>query len=288
MDYDDKKLQENLASLKSDDISALRAKLVGCLDEDQFGHDEPQTLAMSKYLDEKTQGRIFEEDDGCLDFNLQMTTDTVRKIKARLRTNFSREKLEFATKIIAFLKQSEQKNVEQQPVVEEKLKTEGNKPSTSTAPSAEAIVPRTSQDAITVAADKSVKKTSEPSSTNFSARTVEDFSYPETPQATTPSAQNAVLPGRDELSLSGKISPKAQQAISEETSSKEIKDTRKAPTSSEKQTTQGKSKVQIMDESKSAGNKHEDVEHQQGFFERKFAKVGRIMDNFFRMLFGKK
>ena len=113
MDYDDKKLQEHLASLKSNDISALRAELIVCLDEDQFGHDEPQTLALSKYLDEKTQGRIFEEDDGYLDFTLQMTRDTIRKVKARLRMNFSHEKLEFATKIIAFLKQSEQKSDEQ-------------------------------------------------------------------------------------------------------------------------------------------------------------------------------
>lgn len=286
MDYDDKKLQENLASLKSDDISALRAKLVGCLDEDQFGHDEPQTLEMSKYLDEKTQGRIFEEDDGCLDFNLPMTTDTVRKIKAHLRTNFSREKLEFATRIIAFLKQSEQKNVEQQPVVEEKLKTEENKPSISTALSAEAIVPKTSQDAITVVANKSVKKTSEPSSANSSARTVEDLSYPETPQTTMPSAQNATLPGRDELSLSGKFSQESQQAFSEETSSKEIKDNKKAPTSNEKQTTQGKTKVHLMDEPKSPGKKREDNELQQGFFERKFAKVGRIMDKFLKEHFG--
>ena len=286
MDYDDKKLQENLASLKSDNISALRAKLVGCLDEDQFGHDEPQTLEMSKYLDEKTQGRIFEEDDGCLDFNLPMTTDTVRKIKAHLRTNFSREKLEFATKIIAFIKQTEQKNVEQQPIVAENPKTEGNKPSTSTAQSAEAVVPKISKDVITVATDKSVKRTSEPSSTNSSARIVEDFTYPETPQASTPSAQNAKLPGRDELSLNGNFSQESPQAFSEETSSKEIKDSRKAPSSSEKQTTQGKARVHLMDEQKSQSNKHEDKEHQQGFFERKFAKVGRIMDKFLKEHFG--
>lgn len=288
MDYDDKKLQENLASLKSDDISALRAKLVGCLDEDQFGHDEPQTLEMSKYLDEKTQGRIFEEDDGCLDFNLPMTTDTVRKIKAHLRTNFSREKLEFATKIIAFLKQSEQKNVKQQPVVEEKTKTEENKLSISIAPAAEVVVPKVSKDVSMVAENKSVEKAPELSTTNSSARNVEDFTYPETPQASMPSAQNATLPGGDELSLSGKFSQESQQEFSEETSSKEIKDVRKAPSGREKQTTQGKTKVHLMDEPKSPGKKQEDKEHQQGFFERKFAKVGRIMDNFFRMMFRKK
>ncbi len=285
MDFDDKKLQEHLASLTSDDISALRAKLVGCLDEDQFGHDEPQTLAMTKYLDEKTQGRIFEEDDGCLDFNLPMTTDTVRKIKARLRTNFSREKLEFASKIIAFLKQSEQKS-DEQIVVEEKPKAVESTSAASVAPPAEAVVPKISKDVITVATDKSVKRTSEPSSTNSSARIVEDFTYPETPQASTPSAQNAKLPGRDELSLNGNFSQESPQAFSEETSSKEIKDSRKAPSSSEKQTTQGKARVHLMDEQKSQSNKHEDKEHQQGFFERKFAKVGRIMDKFLKEHFG--
>ena len=285
MDFNEEEL---LASLKEDDIIGMRSVLIGCLDEDQLGDGEPQTLKMVKYLESKMSVKLFEEDNGYFDFNSPMTEDVLIEVKSRLQSNFSRKKLEFAIKIIAFLKQSEQKNVKQQPVVEEKTKTEENKLSISIAPSAEVVVPKVSKDVSMVAENKSVEKAPELSTTNSSARNVEDFTYPETPQASMPSAQNATLPGGDELSLSGKFSQESQQEFSEETSSKEIKDVRKAPSGREKQTTQGKTKVHLMDEPKSPGKKQEDKEHQQGFFERKFAKVGRIMDNFFRMMFRKK
>ncbi len=95
---------ELLASLKEGDISEIRATLIGCRDEDLSNSGEPQTLAMANDLAEKMNGKLFEADNGHFDFNSPMTKETLRSVKSRLRMNFSFEKLEFATKIIAELK----------------------------------------------------------------------------------------------------------------------------------------------------------------------------------------
>ena len=79
--------EDQLKSLKDSDLIKIRAELIGCLDDD-----------------EKIGDRLFEADNGHCDFSAAPTEETLMSVKSRLTVNFSKEKLEFASRIIQDLK----------------------------------------------------------------------------------------------------------------------------------------------------------------------------------------
>ena len=96
-------LPASLVNLKEENLSDIRAELIGCLDDDKASGKEPQTLLLADALAKKIQSPLFEADNGHFDFTQQMTAEALRNVKSRLRINFSREKLEFACKVISAL-----------------------------------------------------------------------------------------------------------------------------------------------------------------------------------------
>ena len=94
---------EQLSQLTDDQLFELRAELLKGLDDDLAGGSIPQTLAVADRLAEQLPGRLFEEDNGYFDFNSPLTEESLQATMADLRINFSREKLEFACKVIASL-----------------------------------------------------------------------------------------------------------------------------------------------------------------------------------------
>ena len=96
--------EEQINSLKDKDVSSIRAEIIGCLDDDMESGGEPCALSNADAIASKMKDSLFEEDNGNYTFDDKpMTKDTLIEIKARMRVNFSREKLDFACRIISSL-----------------------------------------------------------------------------------------------------------------------------------------------------------------------------------------
>lgn len=96
--------EDQLKSLKDSDLIKIRAELIGCLDDDEISSGPSRTLEMAELLSPKIGDRLFEADNGHCDFSAAPTEETLMSVKSRLTVNFSKEKLEFASRIIQDLK----------------------------------------------------------------------------------------------------------------------------------------------------------------------------------------
>ncbi len=95
---------EQLSQLTDDQLFDLRAELLKGLDDDlASGTHEPQTLAAADRLAEKLPNRLYENDNGFFDFDSPLNEESLQAAMADMRINFSREKVEFACKVIAAL-----------------------------------------------------------------------------------------------------------------------------------------------------------------------------------------
>lgn len=94
-------------AINAGDLSKIRAALITCVDLDAH-YEKPEALIIADNVSEKMKSQnisLYEPDNGRLSFDLSgASADEWNKAKASLRLNFSREKIEYATKLVETLR----------------------------------------------------------------------------------------------------------------------------------------------------------------------------------------
>jgi len=256
-------------SIKAGNLPHLRAVLIGCLDDDEKSQETPQTLALAEEIANELAEKspsidLFVADNGHFDFDSASSNqDKLKTIKSRLRMNFSKEKLAFACKIIASLNAtsgsittpiSEKRSIDTSAVLQPETK-----------PAPEGVVQESS---IRSSKPEPSKGSAVEKDVGTSVKTTEEHKE----KTDQPSAKISEMPSVPEPEKPSV--PEPEKPSEPESKQPSLEDAR-LKKSAEKMSLAG---------SETPGQ--QSATQEPGYWERKFATVGRRIDEFLKRLFG--